>query len=305
MDLRQLKTILLVAELGTVTKAARRLRIAETALSRQIRLVEAEFKTALFIRHSRGLKPTEAGHQLIKRAQPLLAAFDQLNTDMKSRRNVVSGKVSIGIPWLLLETLSVRLATEFIPRHPGVNIRFVGGASNNLRQMLLAGDLDIALMFDTSPSPDLTLTPLFSERLLLVGHRANAYRLNRPVLFSHLARVPLTLPEMDEPFRQQIEALAKTQGVTLDIRYELSALQPQRALATKGLAQFLASLHAVRADVEAGVLTAAPVHRPPIVRTLVLGTRRKPDLSAAVEQVVNATRTEIAMLVDSGSFLAR
>ncbi|MBS0521179.1 MAG: LysR family transcriptional regulator, partial [Proteobacteria bacterium] len=256
MDLRQLQTLLVVAEVGSLKKAALRLRIVETALSRQIRLLEEELRTPLFERHGRGLTPTEAGRRMIERARPILADLDQLRSEMLSRRNAVAGRVAIGLPWLLLDTLSSRLATGFIPRYPAVNIRLVGGVSNQLRRMLQSGDLDLALFFDVEPAPDPQLKPLFSERMLLVGSRACGYRLDRPLPFTHLAKVPLALPEVEEPFRAHLEALARERKLSLDVRFEVGALQALRALAMNGLAQVFASLHAVRADLEVGLLTA-------------------------------------------------
>lgn len=303
MDLRQLQTLLVVAQVGSLRKAALRLRIVETALSRQIRLLEDELGTPLFERHGRGLTPTEAGRHLVQRAQPILATLEQLKAEMLARRNAVSGKVAIGIPWLLLDTLSDRLATGFIPKHPAVNIRFVGGVSNHLQRMLLAGELDVALFFDARPGREPALTPLFSERLLLVGDRACGYRLDRPLPFGHLAGVPLALPEADDSFRQHVEALARERSIALNVRFEVGALQPLRALAANGLAQVFASLHAVRADLEAGRLSAAPLADPPIIRTMMLGVSEERATLPVVRRLAGAVREEIAALVADGSFL--
>ena len=303
MDLRQLQTLLVVAEVGSLKKAALRLRIVETALSRQIRLLEEELRTPLFRRHGRGLTPTEAGRHLIERTQPILAALEQLKSEMLSSREAIAGRVAIGIPWLLLDTLSARLATGFMPRHPAVNIRLVGGVSNQLRRMLQAGDVDVALFFDTHPVRDPSLKPLFSERLLLAADRSRGYRLDRPLPFSHLADVPLALPDADEAFRQHLEALAKERGITLDVRFEVGALQALRALATSGLAHVFVSLHAVRADFESGQITAAPVDDPAIVRTLLLGLSRGREPSLAARRLADVVSDEIAALVAAGSFL--
>lgn len=303
MDLRQLQTLLVVAQVGSLRRAALRLRIAETALSRQIRLLEAELGTALFERHGRGLAPTEAGRHLVQRARPILASLEQLKADMQARRNAVSGNVSIGIPWLLLDTLSDRLATGFIPAHPAVTIRFVGGVSNHLQRTLLAGELDVALFFEPGCGGDEAPASLFSERLLLVGARGCGYRLDRPLPFSRLAGVPLALPESGDAFRQHVETLAGERGIDLDVRFEVGALQPLRALAANGLAQVFASLHAVRADLEAGRLSAAPLADPPVVRTLMLKLAAERGALPAARRLAQAARDEIAALVADGSFL--
>ncbi|SKA00771.1 DNA-binding transcriptional regulator, LysR family [Enhydrobacter aerosaccus] len=303
MDLRQLQTLLVVAEVGSLKKASLRLRIVETALSRQIRLLEEELRTPLFERHGRGLTPTDAGRRMIERARPILADLEQLKAEMQSRRNAVAGKVAVGLPWLLLDALSARLATGFIPRYPAVNIRLVGGISNQLRRMLQAGDLDIALYFDIDPASDPSVTPLFSERMLLVGGRSCGYRLDRPLPFAHLAKVPLALPEREEPFRAHLEAVARERKFSLDVRFEVGALQALRALAMNGLAHIFASLHAVRADLDVGLLTAAPIQKPIITRTLVLGRSRSRTPTRAAQLLAGSLEDDVRAMAADGSFL--
>ncbi len=199
----------------------------------------------------------------MQRAQPLLAALDQLKSDMLARRDAISGKVAVGIPWLLLDTLSERLATGFIPQHPAVNIRLVGGVSHHLRRALAAESSIWGCSSIHRPTGGTTGRPLFTERLLLVGDRACGYRLDRPLPFRHLATVPLALPEAGNSFRDHVETLARERGVALDIRFEVGALRPLQALAANGLAQVFASLHAVRGELESGRLSAArsPIRR--------------------------------------------
>ena len=303
MDLRQLQTLLVVAKVGSLRKAALRLHTAETALSRQIRLLEDELGTPLFDRHGRGLAPTPAGSHFIERIEPILASLDQLKAEMLSRGNAIGGKVTIGVPWLLLDTLGDRLATGFIPKHPGVNIRFIGGISRHLQRMLQGGDLDVALFFELQPSGDPGLVPLFSERMLLVGDRGCRYRLDRPLPFRHLAGVPLALPEAGEAFRQHIEAVAQNLGVALDVRFDVAALQPLRALAANGLAQVFASLHAIRADLQSGRVSAAPIADPPVIRTLMLGMSKENAVRPVARLLAQFVREEIEALVADGSFL--
>jgi len=170
--------------------------------------------------------------------------------------------------------------------------------------MLVAGDIDIALSFDLPHTRELEVESLFSERLLVVGDRAGGYHLDQPVPFTYHAQVPLALPEPGNSFRQKLEALARDKGITLNVRFEVSALQPLKALAANGLANGFASLHAVRAELESGQLTAAPVTGPAITRTLRLGQLRQRPPSAAVQRLAMVVRDEIATLVSDGSFLS-
>ena len=302
MDLRQLRTFLAVAELGSLRQAALRLRIAETALSRQMRLLEADLGQPLFRRHGRGLALTEAGHALRERAAPLLQQLDAMREGMRGRQGEVSGAVSIGLPWLFLERLSAGLARRFIPAHPAVSIRFIGGFADHLQDAMLSGAADLALIFDPPPARAIRLTPLLREEMRLVAHAAAGYRAEAPQLFRRLGEVPLVLPGPRNPFRQRLEELALRHGVTLDVRFEVETLAPQKALVVGGVAQMLASSMAVSAEVEAGLLCETRLADEPIIRTLYLAEPRAGARSLAAARMADAVREEAVGWSGGGDF---
>ncbi len=293
MELRQLTTFLAVAEQGSLRRASARLRVAETALSRQLRLLEQEFGVALFRRHGRGLALTPDGVALRERLVPLLNGLAQLKTDLQSRSGEVAGQVTLGLPWLLLERLSTALARRFIRLYPAVNIRFIGGFADHLREALLGGEADVALLFDPAPAAALLLRPLLSEPVMLIAAPAAGYRLDQPVPFRQLAGVPLVLPSPRNPFRQRIEALAAAQDVPLNLRFEAEALAPQKALVLEGVAEMLGSVEGVRQELAAGTLCAAPLSAPEVVRTLYLAEPRDRPLSRAASLLAEAVMAEI------------
>jgi len=294
MDLRQLRTFITVAEQGGLRQAALRLRIAETALGRQMRLLEGELGLPLFRRHGRGLALTEGGQALRERAAVLLQGFESLRDEMRGLKGEVSGAVSIGLPWLFLERLSTGLAKRFIPAHPAVGIRFIGGFADHLQDALLAGEADLALIFDPSPAGAIRLTPLLREEMYLVAHAAAGYRPEEPQPFRRLVDAPLVLPGPRNPFRQRLEALALRHGVALDVRFEVETLAPQKALVMGGVAQMLASSMAVSAEVAAGLLCKTRLADEPIIRTLYLAEPRAGARSLAAARMAEAVRGEVA-----------
>src|SRR3546814_4180369 len=89
MDLRQLRTFLHVAELGSLGRAAERLRVAQPALGRQIRLLEEELGVPLFTRHGRGMAPTPAGRILLDRASAILRLVADTRAEVSAERDAV------------------------------------------------------------------------------------------------------------------------------------------------------------------------------------------------------------------------
>jgi len=90
MDLKQLRTFRAVAELGSLSKAADRLRAAQPALSRHIKLLEHELRVELFVRNGRGMLLTSAGRMLLDRTTGLVRQIEQVRDDLQS----ASGKPS-------------------------------------------------------------------------------------------------------------------------------------------------------------------------------------------------------------------
>src|SRR5450756_315684 len=97
MDLKQLRTFRAVAELGSLSKAADRLRAAQPALSRHIKLLEHELRVELFIRNGRGMLLTSAGRMLLDRTTGLVRQIEQVRDDIQSASGRPSGRVILGL----------------------------------------------------------------------------------------------------------------------------------------------------------------------------------------------------------------
>src|SRR6201987_1735475 len=119
MDFRQLKTFSCVAELGSLSKASDTLRIAQPALSRQIKLLEHELRAELFTRNGRGMVLTEAGRLLLTRTSGIVRQIDQIRDDIQSQAGAPSGRVVPGLVPTVSCVLSAAGAADGgnLPRH--------------------------------------------------------------------------------------------------------------------------------------------------------------------------------------------
>src|SRR3982074_1030418 len=115
MDLKQLRTFRAVAELGSLSKAADRLRAAQPALSRHIKLLEHELRVELFIRNGRGMLLTNAGRMLLDRTTGLVRQIEQVRDDIQSASGSPSGRVILGPVPTVSAVLSGRFARRFPP----------------------------------------------------------------------------------------------------------------------------------------------------------------------------------------------
>ena len=98
MDVRQLEYFREVAETGSFSRAANRIRISQSALSRQVMLLESELSCQLFERHARGVHLTEVGQLLFERVDFLLRHIANLREEIIDRRGLPTGALHVGIP---------------------------------------------------------------------------------------------------------------------------------------------------------------------------------------------------------------
>ena len=106
MDLKQLEYFVHVAEFGSFTLSSRFLRVAQPALSRQVRLLEVTLRQSLLTRDGRGAAPTEAGKLLLEHARGILQQVERARHDLEQQRGAVTGRLVIGLPPSVSRTLT-------------------------------------------------------------------------------------------------------------------------------------------------------------------------------------------------------
>jgi LysR family nitrogen assimilation transcriptional regulator len=131
--------------------------------------LETELGHRLLERTGRGVNITEAGSALMSHAKVMLNAADEAKFQIKEMRNEPTGKVVVGLPLRVSMGLCVPLIQRFRAHWPNALITVVEGLSLSLREGLIHGRIDIALLFDPAPTPLLKYETLMRERLMLVA----------------------------------------------------------------------------------------------------------------------------------------
>ena len=153
MDLRQLEYFVRVAELGSFTRAAAALGVAQPALSRQIRLLEVELRQNLLTRHGRGAQPTEAGLLLLEHGRGILHQVAHTRDELARLRGGLSGRVSLGLPPSVARVLAVPLMQAFRTEWPQARLAISEGLSTGMLESLVSGRLDVAVLYNARPWP--------------------------------------------------------------------------------------------------------------------------------------------------------
>jgi LysR family nitrogen assimilation transcriptional regulator len=291
MTLIQLANFVRIAELQSLSKAAAVIRIAQPALSRQVRSLELEFGTPLLARHAWGVTLTDAGEVLLGEARRLLRDADGARDAVQALSAQPSGRVAVGVPASLATTLLPPLAAVLRRKYPGLRPHFVDGFSAVLHARTLSGDLDLAALYDDRTIGPLATTPLLTETLMLVGPGDGGALPAGPA--QSLASGPLILPARPNRLRLIVEeALAARGGAQPEI-FEVDSLPAIIAMVQNGVGLTVLPYSTVAQDVARGALRVWDVGAPRLARTLLLvrPLDRRPSVAApAVEQ-------EIRMLI--------
>jgi LysR family nitrogen assimilation transcriptional regulator len=289
LDLKQLEYFVRVAELGSFTRAAIALDVAQPALSRQVRLLEVELRQNLLVRNGRGALPTEAGKLLLEHGRGILHQVERAREELGRIRGALAGRVAIGLPPSLAKVLAVPLIREFRKRMPEATLSISEGLSLGMHESLASGRLDIALLYNAAPSPEIELSPLLEETLFLVQRKpsgAGARVGKGPVPLRDVAALPLVIPTRPNALRMLVEAEMANQGFHPKIALEIDGVAAILDLVADGAGSAILSRHAVETSARPKAFVMRPVGKPPL----------HSKLSIAVSAHRPATLTQKAML---------
>lgn len=288
MDLRQLEYFVAVTEQGSFSRAAASLNLAQPSVSRQVALLEEELGQRLLERTGRGVTPTPAGHALLAHARVMLNAASQALSDLKEMHAEPVGRVVVGLPNRVAMGLSVALMKEFRQRFPNALLSIVEGLSLSLREGMIAGRIDLGLLFDPAPTPLLSYEQIMRERMMLVAPKA--YRLPAQVALAMLANFPLVLPGSHNPIRTLVDAVLLPRRIVLNVVAEVGAVHTALTVVEEGLACSIlpdSALHLSRRPEE---IQAAPIGPPAIRNQLVLAMPRARPATRLVAETAKLLR---------------
>lgn len=273
MNLKQLEAFVRVAEFGSFSKAAMVLRVAQPALSRQVRALEAELHETLLLRNGRGAQLTEAGRRLFEHSVSILQLVSRAREDIEAQRGQPSGRIVIGLPPSIARQLTMPLIEAFKRQLPRARLAIVEGLSAHLAEWIASGRVDIGLMHNPQPQASIETTPILEEDLCLVTPVAKGRRTQRaltPVHTSDLAQYRLIVPERSHVIRNLLETQAALAGIKLDIAWEVSSIPSIIDLVGAGYGHAVLTASAVAASGRAAELQARPLIEPKLKSTLCL-----------------------------------
>ncbi|AQZ49576.1 LysR family transcriptional regulator [Martelella mediterranea] len=260
-----------VAEEMSVSRAAERLLIAQSAISRRIMALEDHLGVKLFVRHPRGVDLTEAGETLLQNAYALFRHIENLRENTSAVGNALRGVVTIGTVPTPGEYIIPKFMAKVRAEYPDIKCRIVEGYSADLLRMLNDQEINIALMHAPVAQPDIETQELLLNYMCLVGPPGSLKK--KSYAFKEAAAFPLILPSSPNLVRMRLDQIAQERGITFNEAIRCQGFWLIKAMVREGLGYTIVTFGSVVTDLEQGLLDVAVLKEPAVPWGLVLANR--------------------------------
>lgn len=296
MDLRQLEIVKIVADTGSFTAAARQMHVSQSAISRQVLLLEDELKEPLFVRLGRKVRLTPAGETLLQLSQRVLADVRDTTIAIVEHHKKLSGTIHLAGGMTVCLHVFPSLLKEYRRRHPQVDVKLTTGGTPQVLERIRSGTVDVALLTLPVEGADLTQVPVMREELLLVTHPSHRVAKQRKVRARELHGQPLVLFERGSSTRRVIDTMLAREGITPAIVMETENVEILKALVAIGIGMTIIPYQAVAREVRAGQLWCTRLDGVSMVRETGWVYMRAPRVPRLVQEMFDALERTLPRL---------
>ena len=267
MDLRQLEIVRAIAETGSFTGAGHRLHVSQSAISRQVLLLEEELHEPLFVRMGRRVKLTPAGESVLELSHRVLDDIRETSSVIHDKQKTLSGTLSMVGGMTVCLYVFPHLIKEFRKHHPQVDIKIAVGGTVRLQRLVRTRQADLALL--TLPIDDsmLTSVPVLREELMLVmpaGHPLASTRGAVPV--SALVGQPFVVFENGSNTRRTQDEFFVREQIKPRVVAETENVEIIKSMVASGLGISIVPFLPVERETRGGSLRVARIKGAQLVR---------------------------------------
>jgi DNA-binding transcriptional LysR family regulator len=295
MHIETLTTFCHLVETGSLSRAAKLAHVTQSAVSQQLRALEARYGRKLIDRAPRvRAQPTEAGRVLYEGMRPLLERFTELEHRLREHQSRISGVVRVATVYSVgLHTLPPAMK-QFLRKHPAVNLRLEYRRTNLVYEGCIDGELDLGIVALPVRRPQLEITPLRKDELLLVTPPDHplAQRRRRPSL-ADLEGQPFIAFDRDIPTRKLVDRTLRQHGVAIGLAMELDNIETIKRSVEAGLGISILPAPALVHERRAGSLVARRLTDGPLLRPIGVIRHRRREPSAAAQAFLDLLSAEL------------
>ncbi len=267
MDLRQLEILQAIAETGSFTACGRKLHVSQSAISRQILLLEEELGEPLFLRVGRKVLMTPAAESLVQLGQRVFLDVRETVGAITDRTRELRGTLRLSGGMTVCLYVFPPLLKHLRRVHPHLDVRLMVATAGRSLQEIRAGRVDAGLITLPVDESDLMTVPVLREELLIVTTPRHALaRRRRRVAPRDLAGQPFILFEMGSATRKVIDRFFASENIEPTIVMDTENVEIIKAMVKTGLGIGIVPYQAVAREVRSGHLFCARIEGHELMR---------------------------------------
>jgi DNA-binding transcriptional LysR family regulator len=266
MDLRQLQVIQAIAETGSFTAAGEKLHVSQSAISRQILLLEEELGEPVFFRIGRRIRITPTGDALVQLSHRVFQDVQDTVSAISDTRESLRGTIGLVGGMTVCLYVFPPLLAEVRRIHPNLDMRITVGSTDRSIALLRSGAGDLGLLTLPIEASDLVSVPLLEEELLLVTYPTHPLATRQPIVPTDLDKQPFVLFEAGSVTRHLVEDFFARERIVPPIIMETENVEIIKAMVRNGLGISIIPWQAAAADVAAGRLFCSRIAGRSLVR---------------------------------------
>lgn len=276
MDFGQIEAFVQVAAHRSFSRAAEMLQLTQPSITARIQALERALGEDLFERGGRGVRLTDAGQAFLPYAERILQTLREGRDAVEEVRNVHLGSLHLGSALTISTYVLPKILRTFSRRYPGVRISIRTGRSEQVLNMLLADEVQAALVRSLH-HPDIEAVHLYDDEIVLVAN-PNHPIAGGSITIEEVAAQPLIFFDRGSSYYGLTHSFFRQAGVIPNVAMELDSLEATKRMVEQGLGIALVPLVTIERELELGTLKRVEiVNSPPLKRpiSLIYRSRRK------------------------------
>jgi DNA-binding transcriptional LysR family regulator len=266
MDLRQLEILQAIAETGSFTASGRKLHVSQSAISRQVLLLEEELGEPLFLRVGRQVRMTPAAETLVQLGQRVFQDLRDTVGTITDRTQQLKGTLRLSGGMTVCLYVFPPLLKHLRRVHSHLDVRLTVATAGQSVQQIRDGRVDAGLLTLPVEGADLITVPVLHEELLLVTTPTHALARRRRIGPKDLAGQPFVLFEQGSATRKVIDRFFTTENLEPTIVMDTENVEIIKAMVKTGLGIGIVPYQAVAREVRAGQFFCARIDGHELVR---------------------------------------
>jgi DNA-binding transcriptional LysR family regulator len=296
MDLRQLEMFQAIVEAGSFTKAGQRLHVSQSAISRQITLLEEELGVQVLMRSNKRVFLTEAGKTLLKHCHRIFRDFEEAVLEVAQDEQSSRGSLRVGGGMSVCTYLLPHILKEYKTRYPHVQLTVTTGTTEPTIQKIRNNEIDVGVLSMPVESHDLQVESVFREEMMVVTSPTHPLTRKKAITPEDLATTPLILFERGSNTRKVIDRFFEEQGLSPAIVMEMENVEIIKPLVEIGLGITIIPYQSIVREVEAGRLHFARIAGHRLYRELGLVFLKMSYLPIPLQRMITLFTEMIPML---------